>query len=215
MKRHPRLRAALGLLMLGLAIGALVLARGTADAASASRERQAEWQRGLAPAPAVPPGRVQRAGEALLGIGPRSDVLRAYQDYRAGLADVIPGTTYPQTRARFEAIKRLEQLRASLRSDADRASVDIVLGVVLTDSASTAGPQRAAQLENALAAFARAVREDPTNTIAKLDLEVLLRATAPRKKSEARPSDSPSRRKQSDTNPRNPTAPAQAEGNGF
>jgi hypothetical protein len=215
MKRHPWLQAALGMLMLALAIGALILAHGTADAASAARERQAEWQRGLAPAPAVSPGRIRRAGEALLGIGPGSDVLRTYQDYRAGLADVIPGTTYPQTRARFEAIKRLEQLRGSLRSDADRASADIVLGVVLTDSASTAGPQRAAQLENALAAFGRAVREDPANTTAKLDLEVLLRATAPRKKSEARPSDSPSRRKQTDKDPRNPTAPARAEGNGF
>jgi hypothetical protein len=211
-----RLRFALGMLMLALAVGALILARGSADAASAFQERQAEWQRGLAPAPAAQPGPVQRAGEALLGIGPRSDVLRTYQDYRAGLANVIPGTTYPQTQARFTAIKRLEQLRASLRSDADRASADIVLGVVLTGSAFTAGPQRAAQLENALAAFGRAVREDPANATAKFDLEVLLRATAPqKKKSEARPSDSSSRQRQKREIPRNPTAPARAEGNGF
>jgi hypothetical protein len=215
MKVRPRLRAALGMLMLALAVGALILARGTSDAASAFRERQAEWQRGFAPAPAVSPGLVQRAGEALLGIGPRSDVLRTYQDYRAGLADVIPGTTYPQTQARFEAIKRLERLRTSLRSDADRASADIVLGVVLTGSASTAGPQRATQLENALAAFGRAAREDPANATAKLDLEVLLRATAPRKKSEARPSNSSSRQRQRGEIPRNPPAPARAEGNGF
>jgi hypothetical protein len=201
--------------MLAIAVGALILARGTADAARAFRERQAEWQRGLAPAPAVSPGPVQRAGEALLGIGPRSDVLRAYQDYRAGLADVIPGTTYPQTRARFEAVRRLEQLRASLRSNADKASADIVLGVVLTGSSSAAGPQRAAQLENALAAFGRAVREDPANATAKLDLEILLRATAPRNKSEARRSDSPNHRQQKEGNPRNPTARANAEGNGF
>ena len=41
-------------------------------------------------------------------------MLRTYQAYRAGLADVIEGTAYPQTRARFEAIKELERLRASL-----------------------------------------------------------------------------------------------------
>ncbi len=82
----------------------------------------------------------QRVGESLLGIRARSDVLRTYQDYRAGLADVIQGTTYPQTRARFEAIQTLERLRASLRSGRDRASADIVLGVVLTDAASERGP---------------------------------------------------------------------------
>jgi hypothetical protein len=215
MSRRSWLRAALGLLLLALAVGTLILARGTADAASTFRERQAEWQRGLVPTPAVPPGTAQRAGEALLGIGARADVLRAYQNYRAGLADVIPGTTYPQARARFEAVKTLERLRTSLPSDADRANADIVLGVVLTGSASSAGPQREAQLENALAAFGRAVHEDPTNITAKLDLEVLLRATAPRPKSQASPSGAPNRRKLKNGNPRNPTAPARAEGNGF
>jgi hypothetical protein len=215
MMARPRLRIALGMLMLALAVGALILARGTAEAASAFRERQAEWQRGLEPARATPPGPAQRAGESLLGIGARSDVLRTYQDYRAGLADVIPGTTYPQTKARFEAIERLGRLRASLRSGVDRASADLVLGVVLTGSASTAGPQRAVQLKNALAALGRAVHEDPANATAKFDLEILLRATAPRKKPEARPAESSSRQRQKGEIPRNPTAPARAEGNGF
>ena len=136
MTRRRVLQVALGILLLACAAGAVLLARGTADAAQAFRAQQAEWQRGLVPAPAASPGPAQRAGEAMLGIGARSDVLRSYQDYRAGLADVIPGTTYPQTRARFEAIKTLERLRASLRSNRDRAAVDVVLGVILTDAAS-------------------------------------------------------------------------------
>ena len=99
------------MLLLALAAGSAFLARGTSDAATAFREQQAEWQRGLAPAPAASPGGRSAPARGMLGIGARSDVLRAYQNYRAGLADVIPGTTYPQTRARFEAIKTLERLR--------------------------------------------------------------------------------------------------------
>ncbi len=214
MSRHPVLRLGLGLLLLVLALGAVLLARGTADAASAFRAQQAVWQRGLQPTPPGSPGLTRRAGESVLGIRARADVLRTYQAYRAGLADVIEGTAYPQTRARFEAIKELERLRASLRGS-DRAGADVVLGVILADAASSAGPQRQAQLRNALGVFARAVREDPANATAKLDLEVLLQATAPRAKSQVSPSGSPSRRRQRNENPRNPTAPARAEGEGF
>ena len=215
MTRRSVLQVALGILLLACAAGAVFLARGTADAARAFRAQQAEWQRGLVPAPAASPGPAQRAGEALLGIGARSDVLRSYQDYRAGLANVIPGTTYPQTRARFEAIKTLEGLRSSLRSNRDRAAVDVVLGTILTDAASSAGPQRKRVQKSAVDAFVRAVREDSANATAKLDLEVLLQAAAPRTKSRPRPSGSPNRKPRSNENPRNPTAPARAEGTGF
>jgi hypothetical protein len=215
MSRHHVLRISLGIVLLALAIGSVLLARGTADAASAFRARQAEWQHALEPMPAASPGAAQRAGEIVLGIGARSDVLRAYENYRAGLAEVIEGTTYPQTRARFEAIKTLERLRPSLRRASDRASADIVLGVILTDAASSAGPHRETQWRSALGAFSRAVREDPANATAKLDLEILLQQATPRTKSRARPSGSPSRRRTSDENPRNPAAPARAEGEGF
>ena len=215
MTRHPSVRVALGTLLLALAVAFVFLARGTADAAKAFRAGQAEWQRGTAPAPAVAPGPVQRAGEKVLGIGARSDVQRAYQNYRAGLANVIEGTTYPQTRARFDAIETLERVRRSLRNGPDRASVDVVLGVILTDAASSAGPQREAEQRKALAAFTRAVREDPASATAKLDLEILLEAMSPRTKSQARPSSSTNRKRQSDANPHNPTAPARAEGEGF
>ena len=215
MRPSPLLRAIVGMLLLALATGFVVLARGTDDAAEAFRDRQAEWQRGLEPAPVASPGFAQRAGETVLGIGARSDVLRSYQIYRAGLANVIPGTTYPQTRARFEAIKRLEVLRGSLRSNVDRASVDVTLGVILTDAASGAGPQRETMQRNAVATFMRAIREDRLNATAKRDLEVLLQATERRTKSQASPSRSASRRREKDENPRNPTAPARTEGNGF
>ena len=215
MTRRRTLQVMLGVLLLACAAGAVFLARGTADAAQAFREQQAEWQRGLVPTPAASPGPAQRAGEAMLGIGTSTAVLRGYRAYRGGLANVIPGTAYPQTRARFEAIKTLERLRTSLRSNRDRAAVDVVLGVILTDAASSAGPQRKPAQEKALAAFVRAVREDRANATAKLDLEVLLQAAASRTKSRPRPSGSPNRKPRSNENPRNPTAPARAEGNGF
>lgn len=214
MRRRPWLRALLGVLALALAVVTATLARGTADAATSFRGRQAVWQRTLAPEQAQEPGLAERAGETLLGIGARSDVLRAYEEYRAGLADVIPGTTYPQARARFQVVQRLLRLRASLAAT-DRASVDIVLGVVLSDGAAGAGQQRQKQLELALAAFERAARGDPTNATAKLDLEVLLRATAPRPKQDASASGTPGKKRQEDANPRNPTAPAREEGTGF
>jgi hypothetical protein len=203
------------MLLLALAAGCVFLARGTDEAADAFRDRQAEWQRGLEPAPVASPGLAQRAGETVLGISARSDVLRSYQVYRAGLANVIPGTTYPQTRARFEAIKRLEVLRTSLRSNVDRASADVALGVILADAASGAGPQRETMQRNAVAAFIRAVREDPLNVTAKLDLEALLQATASRTKSQARQARPTGRQRERDNNPLNPTAPARTEGSGF
>lgn len=213
---HQRpLQLAAGALLLVCAAGSVFLFRGTGDAARSFREGQAEWQRGLAPRPASPPGRGQRAGEALLGIGARSDVLRSYRTYRAGMANVIEGTTYPQTRAQFEAIKSLERLRGSLAGNKDRAATDVVLGAILTDAASTAGPERKRVQRSAVAAFVRAIREDPGNAAAKLDLEVLLQAAAPRTKSRPRPSRPTDRKPRSNENPRNPTAPARAEGTGF
>jgi hypothetical protein len=215
MRRRPWLRVVVGLVLLALAAGALVLARGTSEAASAFRHGQAEWQGGLAPAPPAQPGAIQRTGEALLGIRTRADVMRAYAKYRAGMADVIPGTTYPQTRARFEAEKTLEELRTSLAGGADRASVDTVLGVVLAGGAASAGQRRDAELARALDVFRRAVGEDPANDSAKLDLELQLRATAPRQKASARISGSATKKRQANQTPRSPTAPAQAEGTGF
>jgi len=214
MTRHPVFRVALGILLLALAAGALALARGTAEAASAFRQGQAEWQRGLAPAVPASPGPVQRSGEVLLGIDARADVQRAYATYRAGLADVIPGTTYPQARAQFEATKRLEQLRASL-GQADRASVDTVLGVVLAAGAASAGQQREGELQKAMAAFGQAAHTDPSNATAKLDLEVLLRATTPRSTSDARATASPSKRQQGNSTPRNPPTVVKIPGTGF
>ena len=214
MRRRQWLQALLGVLLLALAVVTATLARGTADAAAGFRDGQAVWQRTLAPEGRQEPGLATRAGERLLGIRARSDVLRAYQDYRAGLANVIPGTTYPQARARFEAVQRLLRARPSLGA-ADRARTDIVLGVVLADGAAGAGPQRQKQLELALAAFERAARGDPTNATAKLDLEVLLRATTPRPRQDVRASGTPGKPRHEDANPRNPTAPAREEGNGF
>ena len=165
------------------------------------------------------PGAAQRLGEVLLGIDGRSDVLRAYQDYRAGLADVIPGTVYPQTQARWEALAALRRLRPSLPTAKDRASADVVMGVIFTAGASSSGKQRGTQMGYAIQAFQRAVREDPANATAKLDLELELRSELDRDKArdraQARPSTSPpSRRRKPQQDPRGPTPP-RAAGTGY
>jgi hypothetical protein len=141
-------------------------------------------------------------------------VLRTYQDYRAGLADVIPGTVYPQTRARFEAVKELRRLRSSLGSRHDRAAVDVVLGTIYAASADDSGEQRAVQTRHAIDRFRQAAVADPENATAKLDLEVMLRAEINRTDSRATARGSPSRRGRPQ-NPRGPTAPARSEGTGY
>jgi hypothetical protein len=213
--RRSGLSVALGLVLLVLALAAGFLARGVGQATSAFRHAQADWQRGLIETPADSPGPAQRAGEAVLGISARSDVLRAYQNYRAGLADVIPGTVYPQTRARFEAVKELRRLRPSLGPH-DRASADVVLGVIYAASADDSGEQRSVQARHAIDLFRRAVVEDPENATAKLDLEVMLRAelNRARTRSSVTSSGSPSRRGRPQ-NPRGRTAPARPEGTGY
>jgi hypothetical protein len=215
MSRRSLVRAALGALLLALAVAAVVVAHGTAEAAAAFRHNQAEWQRGVKPMTQASPGLAQRTGETLLGIGVRSDVLRAYERYRAGLADVIPGTTHPQTRARFELAQTLRGLRGALRDGRDRAAVDVVLAVVLADDAAAAGPQRRAQLDSAVATLVRAATEDPASVTARLDLEVLLHALTPRSRPRPTPSGSATKQRQPNQSPSTPTAPAKAEGHGF
>jgi len=213
--RGRLLRVAGGLVLLALALAAAFAARGVGQAASAFRGMQAEWQRGVTPAPPHEPGTAQRLGEVVLGVQARSDVLRAYERYRAGVADVIPGTRYPQTRARYEAVDALRRLRGSLGRE-DRAIADVVLGVVYTAGAAEAGEQRAAQTRYALDAFRRAVLEDPANSTAKLDLEVLLRSEARRTQAQARSSPGIARNpRQRQQDPRGPTAPSRAEGTGY
>lgn len=218
MRRRATVRVAAGLVLLVLALGLAFVAHGVAEARSAFGHLQAQWQRGLAEAPATAPGRAQRVGEALLGIGARSDLLRAYQDYRAGTADVIPGTVYPQTRARWEAIGRLRNLTKALSTSEDRASANVVLGAIFAAGVATPGEQRAVETNEAIAAFTRAVLEDPANATAKLDLEVELRTELDRERASARAragSSSASRRRQRQQDPRGPAIPAQAEGSGY
>lgn len=219
MRRRTWLRVALGLLLLTLAVGAAFIAQGVGEAATAFRHSQAKWQRGLAGPPAQAPGTAQRLGEVLLGIDGRSDVLRAYQDYRAGLADVIPGTVYPQTQARWEALAALRRLRPSLSTAEDRASADVVTGVIFTAGSAASGQQRSMQTRYAIQAFQRAVREDPANATAKLDLELVLRSELDRDKArtraQARPSTSPpNRRRKPQQDPRGPSPP-RAAGTGY
>ena len=101
-------------------------------------------------------------GEALLGIGASSDVLRSLSGLPSRPRRRDSGHDATRRPARgSRRSRRSKRLRASLRSNRDRAAVDVVLGVILADAASSAGQQRKRVLKSALAAFVRAVREDP------------------------------------------------------
>ena len=214
MQRHW-LRAVCGVGLLGVALVCALGLRAVGLAERSYAEQSAAWQRGASPRAHSSPGLDLRLGESLLGLRARAEAQRAYERYRAGLVDVIPGTQYPQTQARFDLVARLSELRPSL-GRADRAAVDVVLGAVLTDSAKTAGEQRSAQLQRALEAFRRAVSTDPQNDSAKLGLEVLLqRDTQQKREASARPSSTAGRRPHAQQDPKGPVAPTQAEGQGF
>ncbi len=176
MRRRSLVRPAAGVVLIVVAVGAALLTRGVAQAERAHRDTQAAWQPGSAPKAPPPASWLQTAGERMLGTRARSELQRAYIAYRAGLADVIPGTTYPQTQARWQAIAAIDRIRGSLGSDRDRASADAMLGRVLAESATAAGPttQRQTLHDNAIAALRSAVLGDPASAASKHDLEVLL-----------------------------------------
>ncbi len=212
-RRHA-LRAVVGVVLLLLALLCLVVARGVRAAERAYVDRQAAWQRAVDPEPVAQPPVAQRLGESLLGVSARAETQRVYERYRAGLADVIEGTAYPQTRARFTAVDALAALRDDL-APADRAVVDTVIGTILVDGAKSAGARKREELRKAEDAFRRALDVDPGNPTAKLDLEVLLQRTSSRSSSRSRAASPSGRRPKGQQDPKGPVAPVQAEGQGF
>lgn len=207
-------RVAVGIALLVLASLVAVVSRGVGTAERRFGEAAAEWQRGLAPGAVSEPGVATRMGERLLGISGRADVQRAYDRYRLGLGDVIEGTVYPQTQARFRVVETLRSLRSALSAE-DRARVDVAIGAILAEGAKNAGTQRAAQLDRAAESFRRALDTDPGNEDAKVDLEVLLRSARDKAGVRGRPSPSSGRRPQKQQDPKGPVAPTEAEGAGF
>jgi hypothetical protein len=169
--------AGLGVVLVLLACAVAVLSQGVARAGQAFDANTAPWADRATAAPDAP-GVPQATAERLLGIHAGNELMRSYRSYRAGLADVIEGTLYPQTQARWNMIAAVRRLRPGLRSAHDRAAADVTLGVVYAASAvaSGPGPQRQALQRNAIATFRRAVLEDPANGDAKVALELLLAA---------------------------------------
>jgi hypothetical protein len=170
---RPATRIATGLALLALAVVCALLARGV-DQAGREWEALQAFGQGV-PSATADPGTLAVAGERLLGVHARTELLRAWRDYRLGLANVIPGTTYPQTQARWNAIAAVTRLRSSLEPR-DRAAADVLLGRVYAAAAAASGPttQRVALRDSAIAAMRRAVLGDPSSAEAKHDLETLL-----------------------------------------
>jgi hypothetical protein len=214
MSSGARKRVAAGVALLIFAALCAVIFRGVGSAEDDFRDSAAPWQRGLAPPEVTEPGAAARFGEHLLGIAARADVQRAYGRYQLGLGDVIEGTVYPQTQARYRTVQALRSLRSSLARQ-DRARVDVAIGAILAEGAKTAGTQRATQLDRAASSFRRALDTDPENDEAKVDLEVLLRSVRDKAGIRGRPSPSSGRTPQRQQDPKGPVAPTEDEGAGF
>ena len=214
MTRQGRLQLAAGMLLLVSAAGSVFLARGTADAARAFREQQPEWQRGLAPTPAS-----RRGGRSVRARRCSGSARGATCCGPTGLSrwpgGCDPGNDVPADPSAVRGDQEARTTSGITRKATEKGqAVDVVLGVILTDAAANAGPQRKpVQRESALAAFVRAIREDRTNAAAKLDLEVLLQAAAPPDEESASPvaADRPQASQQRELPAIRPTCLAQKE----
>jgi hypothetical protein len=211
---HRWHRVAAGVALLGFAVVCALAFRGVGVAERTFAAGGAEWQRGLLPERVSEPDLIARAGERLLGIDARADVQRTYERYRLGLGDVIEGTVYPQTQARFRAVESLRALRESLGVE-DRARVDVAIGAMLAEGARSSGSQRGVQLVRAAEAFRRALQLDPASSAAKVNLEALLRVERERVSPRGRPSPTSGRQQQNQQDPKGPVAPTEDEGSGF
>ena len=177
MSRHPVLRLALGLLLLALALGC----RAPRPRHRRRGERVPGPAGGVAartPARRRPasPGLTQPCGrERARDPRARSDVLRAYQDYRAGLADVIEGTTYPADPRALRGDQGARTAAGLAPSGSDRASADVVLGV----DPRRRGLERGAAAPDSAAQRARGVRTGSARGPGERDGEARSRGAAP------------------------------------
>lgn len=175
MRRRSLLRGLLGIAVLVLALCAALLSRGVADAAQEFQSEQAHWQAGVVAKPSPPAGMFERLGGELLGIRVRSRILDAYVNYRFTLSYATSSTLFLQTQARSDATLAITKLLPSLTKAGDRSKAEVTLGVLYALSAFASGSsQRPTLMANAIASLRHAVRADPTNAVAKYDLEFLL-----------------------------------------
>jgi len=162
-----RLRVAAALVLAAIAVLAVLLARDVrswrdaidhGDAVYAVTPVRASW---------TPSVLVGGAAEALLGVRDDVDFRRALQLYvRAASTPNRLDTATERQSLRAQAARAL----AKLTHGAHASQAETLLGVLAFDGTSGA--------DAAIADFSNAVRTDPSNAAAKLDLELLLRLSA-------------------------------------
>jgi hypothetical protein len=141
------------------------------------------WQRTFATAgsdPAVPPVRIpwNLAGR-LLGVGDDVRARRAIRQFEQTVSasarlDNALGVTGARARAETE-------LAAVARGSGTRSSqAGTLLGILAFGDLARGGGRDPSQAETAIADFENAVRADPSDGIAKFDLELVLRLLAAR-----------------------------------
>ena len=182
----------------------------------ASASRQAVWQRTLAPEQAQAPGLGRaRRGDAPRHPGAQRGVARL-PGLPGGPRRRDPGHDVPTGPRAVRGGPEAPPAARLARAAADRASADVVLGVVL----SRRSRRRRAAAPEAARARPRRVRARRARRSRECHRQARSRG-APARDGPApeagcvAPSGTPGKKRQEDANPRNPTAPAREEGNGF
>jgi hypothetical protein len=165
------LRFSPAVVLLALAVAAALLA---ADVRG--------WQRAFATGDATPgagwsvPARVPgRAAERLLGVADDVAVRRAISSYRRTVSvHARLDNALAATAGRAAAETALAAIASGAGARASQAAT--LLGVLAFGDLARGGGRDASQAQTAVGDFESAVRADPSNDIAKLDLELALRA---------------------------------------
>ena len=171
-----------GVVLLGLATVLVLLAldvrawQGTFTQSDV-RFRAERSHIGLWRSPAVLPGDPARS---LLGIDDALLYRRAQQLFWFSTVGASTGGQADLAATRVAAETELQRLLASAATRQERSSAANLLGVMTVTAPENSATQKE-EIGTAVRYFAQAVRDDPTNYDAKLNLELLLRVAHPGK----------------------------------
>jgi hypothetical protein len=132
---------------------------------------------GLWRTPTVLPGDPARSA---LGLGDALSYRRAVQLFWLSIAGASTGGQADLAATRTEAESRLQRLMTTAATAQERSAAANMLGV-MTVTAPANSPTQKAEISFATHYFKQAVIDDPRNTDAKLNLELLLRIKHPGK----------------------------------
>jgi hypothetical protein len=173
----------LGVALLALALAAAWLGRGLMALPAAAARQDVAWQ-GSVKVAELGGGRAERVAAALVERNRSSDYRRVVSLFRG--ATIAPHHQVLPSLAPVDAEAAIAKLAPKLRSRQERSQAQVMLGILLALAAGNGdGTLGAGQgtggnllLDQARHEFQDAVRTDPANEDAKLNLELLLQDAA-------------------------------------